>query len=157
MAHTNKTQFYELPQYLGKDKINPLIDTNGAYETIDNVLHNHDVRIASVEDIGTPKTYQLYSKGLTFNFVKVNKWVTVKINGTLNAAVIDGQNWTEIVPEDYRPLVVANSIPILPADINNLNVGIKIATNGAISADSGVGTIASGETISCFMMYPSAL
>ena len=40
MSHTNKTTYYELPQYVGTDIINPLIDTNGAYETIDTVMHN---------------------------------------------------------------------------------------------------------------------
>ena len=38
--HTNQTQYYNLPQYVGSDIINPLTDTNGAYETIDTTLHN---------------------------------------------------------------------------------------------------------------------
>lgn len=40
MSHTNHTQYYELPQYIGSDIINPLVDTNGAYETIDTTMHN---------------------------------------------------------------------------------------------------------------------
>lgn len=38
MAHTNKTTNYDLPQYVGSDIINPLIDTNGAYQTIDTQM-----------------------------------------------------------------------------------------------------------------------
>lgn len=39
MAHSNETQYYGLPQYLGTDVMNPLTDTNGAYEAIDTALH----------------------------------------------------------------------------------------------------------------------
>lgn len=38
MAHTNKTTNYELPQYAGSDIINPLIDTNNAYQKIDTQM-----------------------------------------------------------------------------------------------------------------------
>ena len=38
MAHTNKTTNYELPQYVGSDIINPLVDTNDAYQTIDTQM-----------------------------------------------------------------------------------------------------------------------
>lgn len=40
MSHTNETTYYNLPQYVGSDIINPLVDTNGAYEQIDTVMHN---------------------------------------------------------------------------------------------------------------------
>lgn len=39
MAHTNQTAHYHLPQYVGTDIINPLTDTNGAYETIDTAIY----------------------------------------------------------------------------------------------------------------------
>ena len=38
MAHTNSTINYGLPQYVGNDIINPLVDTNGAYAEIDTQL-----------------------------------------------------------------------------------------------------------------------
>lgn len=38
MAHTNETPNYHLPQYVGTDIINPLVDTNGAYSAIDTAL-----------------------------------------------------------------------------------------------------------------------
>ena len=38
--HTNKTTYYELPQYIGSDIIDPLVDTNGAYSAIDTAIHN---------------------------------------------------------------------------------------------------------------------
>ena len=40
MAHTNETPNYHLPQYVGTDIINPLVDTNGAYSDIDTALKN---------------------------------------------------------------------------------------------------------------------
>lgn len=40
MSHTNSTPNYGLPQYVGTDIINPLVDTNGAYSDIDTALHN---------------------------------------------------------------------------------------------------------------------
>jgi len=39
MAHTNQTAHYHLPQYVGTDIINPLTDTNGAYEAIDTAIY----------------------------------------------------------------------------------------------------------------------
>lgn len=39
MAHTNQTAHYHLPQYVGTDIINPLTDTNSAYEAIDTAIY----------------------------------------------------------------------------------------------------------------------
>lgn len=58
MSHTNHTQYYELPQYVGSDIINPLVDTNGAYETIDTAMHN----IAEEAGQGTTDIAALQSK-----------------------------------------------------------------------------------------------
>lgn len=40
MSHAGQTLHYQLPQYEGTDIINPLVDTNGAYETIDEAIYN---------------------------------------------------------------------------------------------------------------------
>ena len=40
MSHTNETTHYQLPQYVGTDILNPLVDTNGAYQTIDETMYN---------------------------------------------------------------------------------------------------------------------
>ena len=40
MSHTNETLHYHLPQYVGNDIVNPLVDTNGAYSDIDTALYN---------------------------------------------------------------------------------------------------------------------
>lgn len=58
MSHTNHTHYYELPQYVGSDIINPLVDTNGAYETIDETMHN----IASEAAQNTADVATLQSK-----------------------------------------------------------------------------------------------
>lgn len=56
--HTNETQYYELPQYVGSDIINPLVDTNGAYQKIDTTLHD----IAEEAGQGTTDIANLKSK-----------------------------------------------------------------------------------------------
>lgn len=40
MSHTNQTQHYQLPQYVGTDILNPLTDTNEAYQKIDETMYN---------------------------------------------------------------------------------------------------------------------
>ncbi len=40
MSSTNKTTYYELPQYVDNDIFNPLVDDNDAYSKIDTALHN---------------------------------------------------------------------------------------------------------------------
>lgn len=39
MSHAGQTLHYQLPQYSGTDIINPLVDTNEAYEAIDTALY----------------------------------------------------------------------------------------------------------------------
>ena len=39
MGATGQTTYYDLPQYEGFDIINPLVDTNDAYQKIDTALH----------------------------------------------------------------------------------------------------------------------
>ena len=56
--HTNETQYYELPQYVGSDIINPLVDTNDAYQKIDTALHN----IAEEAGQGTSDIANLQTK-----------------------------------------------------------------------------------------------
>ena len=40
MSSTNKTTYYELPQFVDNDIFNPLVDDNDAYNKIDTALHN---------------------------------------------------------------------------------------------------------------------
>ena len=40
MSHTNQTQHYQLPQFVGTDILNPLVDTNEAYQKIDETMYN---------------------------------------------------------------------------------------------------------------------
>jgi chaperonin cofactor prefoldin len=50
MAHTNQTAHYHLPQYVGTHIINPLTDTNKAYDDIDTALYEQGQSIAGVVD-----------------------------------------------------------------------------------------------------------
>lgn len=57
MSHSSSTAHYNLPQYAGTDIINPLTDTNDAYEKIDTALYNQGQSAAAVEsDITALKT-----------------------------------------------------------------------------------------------------
>lgn len=40
MSSTNKTTYYDLPQFVDNDIFNPLVDDNDAYSKIDTALHN---------------------------------------------------------------------------------------------------------------------
>lgn len=51
MSHTNETLHYHLPQYVGTDIINPLVDTNEAYANIDEAIYN--VASSAAEAVAT--------------------------------------------------------------------------------------------------------
>lgn len=51
MSHTNETLHYHLPQYVGTDIINPLVDTNDAYADIDEAIYN--VASSAAEAVAT--------------------------------------------------------------------------------------------------------
>lgn len=157
MAHTNETTFYHLPQYVGSDIVNPLVDTNNAYDTIDTAMADHEDRIAALEaGGGSAATATLSAKGLTFSFRKNGNCCHVDVTGVLTATIVDDTAWSETVAEGFRPAVASSSVPVFPADIYNTGLGIGIATTGAISADSAVGTIPLGATIKCTFDYPVA-
>ena len=60
MSHTNETTYYGLPQFVGTDILDPLTDTNNAYQKIDTALHNvaensgqaSEAAQQAVEDVG---------------------------------------------------------------------------------------------------------
>ena len=49
MSYTNKTTYYELPQYIGTDKPTYLGDFNGAMVAIDTAMHNNEVAAAGAQ------------------------------------------------------------------------------------------------------------
>lgn len=154
----NYTENYHLPQYVGSDMVNPLVDTNDAYSTIDTTMADHETRIAAIEQGGgSSTTGTLTAKGLTFSFRKNGNCCHVDVSGTLTAAIEHNATWSGVeVVSPFVPAIVASSVPVFPCDINNNGLGIVINTSGAISAKSGVGTIAIGAAISCCFDYPVA-
>lgn len=151
------TENYHLPQYAGSDIVNPLVDTNGAYLTIDTTMKDHEDRVAALEaGGGSATTGTLTSKNLTFSFRKNGNCCHVDVAGTTSATIENNSTWSETVAETFRPAVDATSVPVFPADINNNGLGITIATTGAISSKTSVGTIAVGAAIKCSFDYPVA-
>lgn len=63
-SSTNKTTYYELPQFVGTDKPSWLTDFNSAMSTIDNVVHTNEETMAEVTQIaqdaysGAEATYE---------------------------------------------------------------------------------------------------
>lgn len=116
MAHTNSTTNYALPQYVGSDIINPLVDTNGAYETIDTQLKaNADA--ASTAD---------------GKAVAVGDRVTT-LEGKVEA--LETQNGTEVLNTTKQTL--SGAINELDAELNTPNTGVvaKIGT-GSLTTTS---------------------
>ena len=157
MAYSSSTTNYHLPQYAGTDKINPLVDTNGAYLTIDTTMGDFETRIAAIEaGGGSATTGTLSSKGLTFSFRKNGNCCHVDVAGVLTATIEDDVAWSETVAATFRPAVASVSVPVYPPDIYNAGIGIKINTDGSIVADSAVGTIPLSATIKHSFDYPLA-
>lgn len=154
----NYTENYHLPQYVGSDMVNPLVDTNDAYSEIDTTMADHESRIAAIEQGGgSSTTGTLTAKGLTFSFRKNGNCCHVDVNGTLTATIETDVTWSGVEVENpFVPAIATRSVPVFPCDIYNNGLGIAINTSGAISAKSGVGTIPIGATISCSFDYPIA-
>ncbi|MBP3887758.1 MAG: hypothetical protein J6F30_08940 [Cellulosilyticum sp.] len=51
MSSTNKTTYYELPQFVDNDLFNPLVDDNDAWRKVDTALHTLNESIGDIPDI----------------------------------------------------------------------------------------------------------
>lgn len=116
MSHSNKTQYYELPQYVGSDIINPLVDTNGAYEKIDTALHN----IATEAGEGTSAIATLQNKVGSGNFDTSAQNATDAVNEIVGELNAEGTG-------------VKARLTSVEGDVNTLNSQMQTA-NGAISS-----------------------
>ena len=116
MAHTNSTTNYGLPQYVGSDIINPLTDTNGAYETIDTQLK------ANADAASTADGKAVAVGGRT-----------TTLEGKVEA--LETQNGTEVLNTTKQTL--SGAINELDAELNTPNTGVvaKIGT-GSLTTTS---------------------
>lgn len=129
MSSTNKTTYYELPQFVDSDIFNPLVDDNDAYDKIDTALH----QIAEAE------------AGDASEIVSVKGRVTI-VEGKVDA--LETQNGSEILTTTAQTLSGAvnelgadivsldGRVDIVEDDINNVNTGLK-AKVSALETQNG--------------------
>ena len=103
MAHTNSTTNYGLPQYVGSDIINPLTDTNGAYETIDTQLKAN----ADAASTADGKAVAVGDRATT-------------LEGKVEA--LETQNGTEVLNTTKQTL--SGAVNELDAELNTPNTGV---------------------------------
>lgn len=107
MAHTNETPNYHLPQYVGTDIINPLVDTNGAYSNIDTALK--DIADAEVTDAGAIDALEAIVGDNTAGLVK-------------DVADLQAQNGNSALTTDAQTLSAAINEVDAHTDTNTGNI-----------------------------------
>lgn len=109
MSSTNKTTYYELPQFVDDDIFNPLVDDNDAYDKIDTALHD----IAEAEAGDASEIVGVKGRVTTVEG-KVENLETATQN--LSGAVVDLNG--EVTSLDGR-------LDTVEDDIDNPNTGLK--------------------------------
>lgn len=122
MSSTNKTTYYELPQFVDNDIFNPLVDDNDAYAKIDTALHNiAEAETSHESDIVSVKSRLDSAEGDIDALEAQNgDSVLTTTAQTLSGAVNELD--TEISALDGRLDIVEN-------DINNVSTGLKVKVN----------------------------
>ncbi|MBP3887759.1 MAG: right-handed parallel beta-helix repeat-containing protein [Cellulosilyticum sp.] len=118
MSSTNKTTYYELPQYVDNDLFNPLVDDNDAYAKIDTALHDiADAEASDASEITGVKSRVTTAEGKVASLETQNgSEILATTAQTLSGAVneLDG----DVVSLDSR-------LDTAEDDINNANTGLK--------------------------------
>lgn len=121
MAHTNSTEHYSLPQFVGTDKPSWLTDINNAFEAIDNAIY---AASQSGGEGGGGSDYVLpVATKTSLGGVKIGDGLAIDANGLLSAN-----------PQSYN---------IPPASTTQLG-GIKASTS-VIVAQDGTATVPTGS------------
>lgn len=129
MSSTNKTTYYELPQFVDSDLFNPLVDDNDAYDKIDTALHQ--IAEAEADDAS--------------EIVDVKGRVTT-VEGKVDA--LETQNGNEVLTTTAQTLSGAvneldgdvssldGRLDVVEDDINNVNTGLKVKVS-ALETQNG--------------------
>lgn len=93
MSHTNETEHYNLPLYVGTDIINPLTDFNNANEAIDEALYDANQRSVSAENTAqeAKETAESYETRVT------------QAIDTANAASSLASNTQAMIADEFNP------------------------------------------------------
>lgn len=117
MSSTNKTTYYELPQYTENDIFNPLADDNDAYEKIDTALHN----IANAEADDASEIIGIKSR-------------LDSAEGDIDA--IEAQNGNSVLTTTAQTL--SGAINELNSDISSLDGRLDIVEDEINNANTGL-------------------
>ena len=141
MSSTNKTTYYELPQFVDSDLFNPLVDDNDAYSKIDTALHNiADAEANDASEIVAVKGRVTTAEGKiealeSQNGVEVLTTTAQTLSGAINE--LDG----DVASLDGR-------LDVVEDDINNENIGLKVKVdNLGTRMTSAEGDIDALETL----------
>ena len=133
MSSTNKTTYYELPQYTENDIFNPLADDNDAYEKIDTALHDiANAEAANAEDISGLTDRMSSAEGdIDALEAQSGSEVLTTIAQTLSGAVNElksGENSLD------------NRLDVVENDLDNVTTGLK-AKVSALETQNGTETL----------------
>lgn len=118
MSSTNKTTYYELPQFVDNDIFNPLVDDNDAYSKIDTALHN----IANAEADDASDIVGIKSR---LDSAEGNIDALEAQNGN-NVLTTTAQTLSGAVNElDADTSALDSRLDIVEDDINNVTTGLK--------------------------------
>lgn len=125
MSSTNKTTYYELPQFVDNDIFNPLVDDNDAYQKIDTALHN----IANAEADDASDIVGIKSR-------------LDSAEGDIDA--IEAQNGDSVLTTTAQTL--SGAVNELDTDVNSLDGRLDIVEDDINNATTGLkAKVASAE------------
>lgn len=129
MSSTNKTTYYELPQFVDNDIFNPLVDDNDAYGKIDTALHNiADAEAENASDIVGIKSRLDGAEG-DIDALEAQNGDSVL---TTTAQTLSGA----VNELDADVSALDGRLDIVEDDINNVSTGLKVKVS-ALEAQNG--------------------
>ena len=118
-----------------------------------NALLN-DMDVQHIVEFASVNSDSITAKGLTFTFTSEGGWCHVDIAGTLNEDIDVTTTWDEVVPDGFKPAVVALSNGLPPVNIINGLIAFMLKPNGDIASVVSTDEVASGTTITHVISYP---
>ena len=141
MSSTNKTTYYELPQFVDNDIFNPLVDDNDAYNKIDTALHN--IANAEADDasdiVGVKSRLDSAEGAIDALEAQNGNSVLTTTAQTLSGAIneLDG----DIGTLDGR-------LTIVEGDINNESTGLKAKVSALETQNGNATLVTEAQTLS---------
>ena len=156
MASTNKTQYFELSQYISSDKPTYLVDYNGDMQKIDTALHtaqsNSSTAVSSIGDLTTLTTTNKASTVGAINEVngKVTTNTTNIGTNTNDISAINGKIGTMANLTTAEKSNIVGAVNEVNAKANQNSTDIeKLNLNTFVTHNSSTVSISSGRFNYC--------